>query len=78
MFLLLYHWSKEDYKGLSQLWLIRWVWRGDSPPAAIHVYCAGTHCCLGRATAWGVILWLLREWCIDVMPHPTRLALPTP
>lgn len=33
---------------------------------------------LGRATSWGVALWLHKEWRIDSPPHPACLAHPAP
>lgn len=73
-----YHLSKEDYKDLSQLWLILWVLRRSSPPSATHAHCTDTCYSLGRAASWGVASWLLKEWHTDSLPHSTCLAQPTP
>lgn len=70
--------SKEGCKDLSQPWLTHWVLRGDSSPAAIQVHCVGTCSWQGSTTPCGVVLWLLREWHVHSLPHPTCLAQPIP
>lgn len=70
-----YHLSKEDYKGLSQLWFIFWVLRRSPPPPAIHAHCTYIHMLhLGKGSFSGSCLLIAQGMTHGFTTSPHLLS----